>query len=251
MDYPSLLELLKNRRSIHRFKLDPVPDDYIFKVIEAARWAPSGMNSQPWEFVVVRETELRAQIVNYVEEDYAQAGRMELARDPIHKSPLSDPYTVSKEYDFPNAPVFIVLFGDTRMKAAFPLVVQYNSQREQTTFTCSLAYAFLYMHLAATSLGLASRWVSAVQSPVAHCLIKDLLGIPPEMEVFDMMVLGYPALKPRPKLMRETTKIIHFGRCNRDDFRTDDEVNDYIRKTRTWVTATHRRLADRDMVTHK
>jgi nitroreductase len=251
MDYKDLLSLLKSRRSIHRFKPDPVPDDYILKIIEAARWAPSGMNSQPWEFVVVKEPAMRDQIVKYVEEDYAQAGRMEIARDPKYKSPLSDPYTASKEYDFTSAPVFILLFGDTRLKAAFPLVVQYTDHRNDTTFTCSLAYAFLYMHLAATSLGLASRWISAVQSPTVHCLIKDLLGIPPEMEVFDMMVLGYPALKPRQKLMRETTKMVHFGRCSREDFRTDDEVNDYIRKTRTWVTATHRRLADEDIIAHK
>jgi len=249
MDYESLLDLLKNRRSIHRFKPDPVPDDYILKIIEAARWAPSGMNSQPWEFVVVKEPELRAKIIKYVEEDYGQAGRMELTRDPKYKSPLSNPYAASKEYDYTSAPVFILLFGDTRLKAAFPLVVQYNSQREQTTFGSSLAYAFLYMHLAATSLGLASRWISAVQSPAAHCLIKDLLGIPPELEVFDMMVLGYPALTPRGKLMRETTKMVHFGRCSKEDFRTNDEVNDYIRKARTWVTATHRRLADKGLVT--
>lgn len=245
MDYQNLLTLLKSRRSIHRFKPDAIPDDYIHKVIEAARWAPSGMNSQPWEFVVVKEPLLRAQIVKYVEEDYDQAGRMEIARDPKYRSPLSDPYAASKDYDFTGAPVFILLFGDNRLKAAFPLVVQYTDQRNQTTFTCSLAYAFLYMHLAATSLGLASRWISAVQSPPVHCLIKDLLGIPPEMEIFDMMVLGYPALKPRPKLMRETSKMVHFGRCSSDAFRTDDEVNAYIRKTRTWVTATHRRLADK------
>ena len=70
MEYESLLELVKQRRSIHRFKTDPIPDEYVEKILEVARWAPSGMNMQPWEFVVVKEPELRAQIVKYIDEDY-------------------------------------------------------------------------------------------------------------------------------------------------------------------------------------
>ena len=42
MDYASFLDLVKNRRTIRRFKPDSIPDDYIDKIIEAARWAPSG-----------------------------------------------------------------------------------------------------------------------------------------------------------------------------------------------------------------
>ena len=55
MDYDSLLELVQKRRSIRRFRSDPIPDEYVDKVLEAARWAPSGSNMQPWVFVAVRE----------------------------------------------------------------------------------------------------------------------------------------------------------------------------------------------------
>jgi nitroreductase len=48
MDYESFLELVKNRRSIHRFKSDPVPDEYINKIIEAARWAWPASGSLRW-----------------------------------------------------------------------------------------------------------------------------------------------------------------------------------------------------------
>ena len=51
MDYDSLLELVKNRRSIRKFKTDPVSDEHIDKILEVARQAPSGLNSQPWEFI--------------------------------------------------------------------------------------------------------------------------------------------------------------------------------------------------------
>ena len=55
MDYDSLLELVKNRRSIRKFKTDPVSDEHIDKILEVARQAPSGLNSQPWEFIVITD----------------------------------------------------------------------------------------------------------------------------------------------------------------------------------------------------
>ncbi len=244
MDYEGLLELVKARRSIHRFKPDPIPDDYIEKILEVARWAPSGMNMQPWEFVVVKEPELKEQIVKLVEADYAISKQMEQARNPIYQSAQKDIYASSNKFDYTQAPVFILVFGDTRTIPGLPLVVQYTQQRMRYTFQAGLDYALLYMHLAATTLGLASRWISAVQSPLAHVLIKDLLGVPEYMEVLDMIVLGYPALKPREKLMRDKKKMIHYGKCKREDFRTEEEVNDYIRKARTWSAATHSREAD-------
>ncbi len=56
------LDAIKNRRSIRRFKPDPIPDDVIITLLEAAMEAPSGKNRQPWEFVVVKEDQ-RAEIL--------------------------------------------------------------------------------------------------------------------------------------------------------------------------------------------
>ena len=53
--YECLLEVVKKRRSVRQFKTDPIPDEYIDKIIEVARWAPSGFHTQPWEFVVVKK----------------------------------------------------------------------------------------------------------------------------------------------------------------------------------------------------
>ena len=61
----TFLEVLQRRRSIRTGFLrdEPVPDDLIEKILEAARWAPSAGNSQPWEFLVVRDLESREKIV--------------------------------------------------------------------------------------------------------------------------------------------------------------------------------------------
>jgi nitroreductase len=65
MNYTSLLDLVQKRRSTRRFKPDPIPDEYIDKIIEVARWAPSGFNQQPWDFVVVREFKHNAKYSSY------------------------------------------------------------------------------------------------------------------------------------------------------------------------------------------
>ena len=57
-----VIEAIRSRRSIRRYKPDPVRDDEILSCLEAARWAPSADNFQPWEFLVVRDPETRRKL---------------------------------------------------------------------------------------------------------------------------------------------------------------------------------------------
>jgi nitroreductase len=57
-----LFEAIKNRRSIRRYKADPVDDEKIEAILEAGRWAPSWGNTQCWRFVVVKDAEIRAKL---------------------------------------------------------------------------------------------------------------------------------------------------------------------------------------------
>jgi len=250
MNYESFLELVKQRRTIRRFRPDPVPDEYVDKIIEAARWAPSGFNSQPWEFVVIKDNKLRGEVMRVIRppRPAGSSGFSELEdmcepwmRQKRH--PSLDP-----EMDYQNAPVLILLLGDPRTQLGLPMVVRCDPHRRHSVYVSSLASAFLYMHLAATTLGLASQWISHVASPHNHCSLKNLLHIPRELEAYDMMALGYPAYKSRPKLMRPLDKMVHRDHFSEDDFRTDEEVRDFIKRTRAWVFATHRRGADKNIV---
>ena len=60
--YDVLLDLVKARHSVRKFKPDPIPADTIDKILEIARWAMSGANSQPWEFVVVTDPDTKKQL---------------------------------------------------------------------------------------------------------------------------------------------------------------------------------------------
>jgi nitroreductase len=62
MDSKELLELMVARRSIRAFKPDPVPDEIVTRILEAARWCQSASNRQPWRFIVIKNRDLLTKI---------------------------------------------------------------------------------------------------------------------------------------------------------------------------------------------
>ena len=64
MNIDGFLELARKRRNIRRFKPDLIPDECIEKILEAARWAQSGANAQPWEFIVVKDKDTKDKIAD-------------------------------------------------------------------------------------------------------------------------------------------------------------------------------------------
>ncbi len=134
MDYDSLLELVKKRRSIRKLKSDPIPDEYVDKIIEVARWAPSGANSQPWQFIVIKKKELKDKIIELINEHNRLGNKMEDAREPELRF-------IPSPSGWAHAPVFILVVGDPRTKEAYPLNT--TSMRGKETFISSLASAFL------------------------------------------------------------------------------------------------------------
>jgi len=60
----SCIDLLLNRRSIRRFKPKDISDEVIQKIIDIARYAPSAKNSQPWEFIIVKDIKLREKLAS-------------------------------------------------------------------------------------------------------------------------------------------------------------------------------------------
>jgi nitroreductase len=222
--YGHLLELVTKRRSVRQFRSDPVPDDAITKIIEVARWAPSGFHTQPWEFVVVKDPDVKAKIVAVLD-TYAPAIRDPAKKDDVRPS-------------FRDAPVFILALCDWRAKVGLPFAPSTNEEAAPL-YQSSMANAFLYMQLAATALGLASQWYTATSRPEAEEAIREIVGIPDALGIYDMMVLGHPASVPGPKIVRELGEMVHYDACGADDFRTDEEVEAYARVTKAWCIAEH------------
>ena len=221
MEYENLLEIVKNRRSIRKFNPEPIPDEYVDKIIEAARWAPSGANSQPWEFLVIRKPELRDKIVEFIHESEPLGHKMELVREPEMRFRRSVPGYV-------RAPVLIIMAGDPRTKDAYPLSAKIS--KGESNFISGLAISFTYMQLAAVTLGLASQWVSAIGMPYVQSLTKELLGVPEELVFYDMLALGYTdaAFVLKPRSVRPREEIVHYDGYDKAKYRTDQQVQDFI-----------------------
>ena len=198
MKYDEFLELVKTRRSIRRLKADPIPDDYVEKILETVRWAPSGANTQPWELVVLRDLEIKNKFLDVVS-----------ARIDVES--------------LRNAPVLIVVCGDTRTRVLYPsgrnlslipkiMLGEDHAELKENVLTSSLSNAFLYILLAATSLGLGTRYITSTANPDVQREIKQLLKIPPYLVIYDTVALGYPKSEPRPKTLRPLEDIVHYER---------------------------------------
>ena len=88
------------------------------------------------------------------------------------------------------------------------------------------------MMLAAATLGLGTRWVTATGIPFEQCLIKELVGIAQELEIYDMVVLGYPASEPKPRSRKSVEEIAHRDRYDRARFKTAEQLMEDIIRSR-------------------
>ena len=72
-DEIGLFEAIYTQRAIRYFKPDPVPDEMIRRLIEAATKAPSGTNRQPWKFLVIKNAETKRRIAEYYRRTFEEA----------------------------------------------------------------------------------------------------------------------------------------------------------------------------------
>jgi nitroreductase len=228
-EYNHLLNLVKKRRTVRKFKPDPLPEGCIEKIIEIARWAPSGFHTQPWEFVVVKKKDVKDAIVKALDRH----------APPITNMKPGSEVPAASQGSFRDAPVFIILLADWRAKVGLPGHPTDINPIVTSIYHSGLASAFLYLHLAAASLGLASQWYSAASRPEAEREIRNILGFPDSLTIYDMMVLGYPAAPPNPKELRSLAGMIHYDDCGSQDFRTEEQVFADAQKTWEWCMSEH------------
>jgi nitroreductase len=164
-DYDILTDLIRTRTSMRELKPDPIPDDSVRKVLEARRWAMSGANGQPWDFIVVKDAVIKKELFRaYAEVNQEFIYWMEQQRDfklrhPAYQMTHRD--TVQRQrtqVGWSEAPVLIVITGDGRRQWA---TVQgtHTFGRDQSHLTDGLTNASMLMHLAA-ALGPGSQHVT-------------------------------------------------------------------------------------------
>jgi nitroreductase len=198
-----------------------VSDALITQVLDAGRWAPSAGNSQPWEFIVIRDIETREKIVEIFKTQMRDKIEIEeVARGQRRR--------VNAGVDFRHAPVHILVLGDPRTNDAYPMRTKLD--KWEAHYFSSLANCVLQILLAAEVAGLSSMYISDVASPYFSVMLKSLLGIPEPLQIYHLLPIGFAKRSPtihHPR--RPLEEIIHFERYDRSKFRGESELQEFMK----------------------
>jgi nitroreductase len=202
------------RRSVRNFEEAPVPEPLILRVLEAGRFAPSGGNCQPWQFVAVTDKALLGEMEEAVigvlkgllevYEDDEQVKDVLIPRYEAQPNPgMYDPRLICgiealvqrSVPVFLNAPAVILIACDDRSIGG----------REIPTGICGQN-----MNLVANSLGIKACWVGFSVMIEMIPVLKEKLGLKPPWIIISGLALGYPKFKQEGLVPRAFREVIWF-----------------------------------------
>ncbi len=174
-----MIEQINMRRSIRKYLDKPVEDEKIIQLFESARLAPSGSNTQPWHFIIVKS---------------------ELTRKKLSEASHNQKWLLS-------APVFIVCVADIRSRIEDNVEISLDEdspQQELKQIIRDTSIAIEHIVLEADNIGLGTCWVAwFIQEE-----IRAILHVPSDKYVVSIITLGYanetPKARPRKKLEEMT-----------------------------------------------
>jgi nitroreductase len=226
MQIDDFLELLHSRRSVRRFKSDAVPAETVEKILEAGRWAMSGANAQPWEFVVVQDEATRAKLAESWFEPHKEMYAIEQMRlEELRLTPLRE---FAKTAAFKDAPVLIAVVGDRRTYQATVLGGGFlvTEGAADAIYLKNMANATHNLNLAASAAGLGAMWISITR--VWADAIKRILDIPDMLEIHTMVALGYPAYQPKQASRRPLDDIVHYDKYDKSKYRSGEDIQKFL-----------------------
>ena len=196
--YASLLALMRERRSIRRFKADTLPDGTIDRLIEAARWAPSASNRQPFRFMAIEQPETRARMAELVR----AAVRTSVERLPEEERARVATYA-EDFVRFEPAPLVLVAYH----RAGNLLTGWLGLPPERDVGAlASVSAAIMNLLLAAHALGLGACWMTG---PLLAALeLETLLGIPSGWSLSAVVPVGVPDERPPAPARRTAAHLL-------------------------------------------
>jgi nitroreductase len=218
MNINDLHTLVERRRSIRGYdESREVSDQTVRTILDCARWAPSGGNGQPWEFVIMRDQATRYKIADYYVKQMEQKREMDLAVRGTAKMTGDG---------FRHAPVHIVVLGDPRVKQSYPIRTQL--EKAESHFITGLANATLLIHLAAAAHGMASQYVSDANSPYLETMLKVLLKIPEPLRIYHLVPIGYAKSQIAAPPRRPLDELIHYESYDGSRYRDDGAIARFV-----------------------
>ncbi len=194
-----LEDIIHGRRSVRRFRPDPVPHDVIERILEAARWAPSPHGSQPWRFVVLTRPEVKQRLA----EAMGSTWEHNLAMDGQAPEVIEARLAASRRR-LTETPVLILLCLFLQDLDRYP---DPDRQQAETTMAIqSLGAAAQNILLMAYRLGLDAGWMCA---PL-FCpqIVRDVLGLDADLIPHALLQVGYVEVDPKRRDRRPLSELI-------------------------------------------
>lgn len=210
MKSPAVYEAMRSRRSVRRFRSDPVPRETVMQLLEAAVTAPSASNKQPWRFLVVED---RGRI-----ERMAQAVREATAHVAAHIPESSQPaFRAYGDYftRFEHAPAVIVpihrpttvlsnLVDDALDDGSRKTIARMEEQSALVGTSLALQNLLLMAH----AIGLGA---SGMTGPlVAEPALRAILDVPDGWGIVAIVPIGWPAEDPSPTERKPVDKVVRW-----------------------------------------
>ena len=176
-----LMDIIKGRRSIRKYKPDPVPEEVLQKILEAVRWSPSWANTQCWEVVLVKDPKVKS----------------ELAATLVKTNPALSSMI--------EAPLVVVLCGKNGV-SGFKKGEATTVKGDWLMFDTGIAMQDLC--LTAHSMGLGTVVVGMFD----HKKAEEILEVPQDREVVAITPLGYPAAESITPKRKEISEFVFYER---------------------------------------
>ena len=207
-NYALLLELIQSRRSVRRFSDRGVSREDIGRLLEAARWAPSDHNRQPWRFLVIADH----QQINHLAEIVRQGLSEKLKSLPEAAAKYAGEFTHYATF-FSNAPVLLVVLHKQPVSVSAPLLAGLRNPDLVSGEPLSVAMAMQNLLLAAQSLGLGT---CVLTGPLlAQDALAGGLDLPAGHDLTCLVALGHPAESPAPPRRKTIEQIAEFRNNSR------------------------------------
>ena len=179
-----LMQAILDRRSIRKFKADPVSDEDLRKVLEAARWAPSWANTQVWRFIIVRDYETRDKLAKATKS--SRPGKENGAAPALRQ-----------------APIVVVACAELGRSGCFDGVPSTNKKE---WFMFDVALALNNLTLMAHSLGLGTVHMGLFDAKKA----AEIVGVPDGYAVVEILPLGHPDESPAPRTRKNASEFVYY-----------------------------------------
>lgn len=184
-----LKDIIRGRRSVRTYSPKMVPWDTLIQIVDAARWAPSAHNAQPWRFIIISDLDIKRRLAEAMASDWMR----DLERDGVSKE-VSKKLAEESIKRFTEAPAIII--AAVTMKDMHKYPDKRRQRFEHLMATQSLAAAIQNILLAAHAEGLGTCWFCA---PLfCQKTVRRVLKMPNHVEPQALITVGYPAESPEP-----------------------------------------------------